>query len=110
MTQIAVFGSGSISQRHRSTDPDLYQNVMDPQPWFSGYLYSNWFCVGCIVLVVLTSKDCLHRIPCHGHHGDIFADQLTGNESGLTRSPPLGVNLQLQGHLVLVLRELLHTL
>jgi hypothetical protein len=70
----------------------------------------NWFCVSCIVLVVLTSKNCLHRIPGHGHHRDIFADQLTGNESGLSRSPPLRVNLHLQGHLVLVLRELLHTL
>jgi hypothetical protein len=29
MTGIA--GSGSTSQRHGSTDPDPYQNVMDPQ-------------------------------------------------------------------------------
>jgi hypothetical protein len=33
MTEIAGSGSvsGSISQSHRSTDPDLYQNVMDLQ-------------------------------------------------------------------------------
>jgi hypothetical protein len=31
MTKIA--GSGSISQRHRSADPDPPQNVMDPQHW-----------------------------------------------------------------------------
>ncbi len=29
MTKIA--GSGSISQRHGSADPDPHQNVMDPQ-------------------------------------------------------------------------------
>jgi hypothetical protein len=27
-------GSGSISQRHGSADPDPHQNVMDPQHWF----------------------------------------------------------------------------
>jgi hypothetical protein len=26
-----IAGSGSISQRHRSADPDPHQNVMDPQ-------------------------------------------------------------------------------
>ncbi len=26
-------GSGSISQRHGSSDPDPHQNVMDPQHW-----------------------------------------------------------------------------
>jgi hypothetical protein len=29
--KIAGSGSGSISQRHGSTDPDPHQNVMDPQ-------------------------------------------------------------------------------
>ncbi len=37
MTKIAGSGSGSISQRHGSADPDLdlypLQNVMDPQHW-----------------------------------------------------------------------------
>jgi hypothetical protein len=37
MTKIAGSGSGSISQRHGSADPDLHpdpqQNVMDPQHW-----------------------------------------------------------------------------
>jgi hypothetical protein len=32
ITKIA--GSGSISQRHGSADPDPYQNVMDPQHCF----------------------------------------------------------------------------
>jgi hypothetical protein len=32
MTKIA--GSGSISQRHGSADPDLYQNAMDRQQWY----------------------------------------------------------------------------
>jgi hypothetical protein len=31
MTKIA--GSGSISQRHGSADPDPHQNVIDPQHW-----------------------------------------------------------------------------
>ncbi len=31
MTKIAGSGSGSISQRHGSADPDPHQNVMDPQ-------------------------------------------------------------------------------
>jgi hypothetical protein len=31
MTKIAGFGSGSISQRHGSADPDPHQNVMDPE-------------------------------------------------------------------------------
>ncbi len=31
MMKIAGSGSGSISQRHGSTDPDPHQNVMDPQ-------------------------------------------------------------------------------
>jgi hypothetical protein len=34
MTKIA--GSGSISQKHGSEDPDLPQNVMDPEHWFLG--------------------------------------------------------------------------
>jgi hypothetical protein len=35
MTKIAGTGSGSISQRHGSADPDPDppQNVMDPQHW-----------------------------------------------------------------------------
>jgi hypothetical protein len=32
MTKIG--GSGSISQRHGSPDPDPHQNVMDPQHWY----------------------------------------------------------------------------
>ena len=31
-------GSGSISQRHGSADPDPHQNVMDPEHWFLGKL------------------------------------------------------------------------
>ncbi len=31
MTKIAGSGSESISERHRSADPDPHQNVMDPQ-------------------------------------------------------------------------------
>jgi hypothetical protein len=30
-------GSGSISQRHVSPDPDPRQNVMDPQNWWSAH-------------------------------------------------------------------------
>jgi hypothetical protein len=33
MTKIAGSGSGSISQRHGSADPDPHQNVMDPEHW-----------------------------------------------------------------------------
>jgi hypothetical protein len=32
MTKIA--GSGSISQRHGSADPDPPQNFMDPEHWY----------------------------------------------------------------------------
>jgi hypothetical protein len=41
MTNIA--GSGSISQRHGSADPDPshHQNVMDPQHWFLMPLLCN---------------------------------------------------------------------
>ena len=39
MTKIA--GSGSISQRHWSADPDPYQNVMDPQHCISGKIISD---------------------------------------------------------------------
>jgi hypothetical protein len=34
MMKIEETGSGSISQRHGSADPDPHQNVMDPQHWF----------------------------------------------------------------------------
>jgi hypothetical protein len=37
MKKIAGSGSGSISQRHGSADPDPHQNVMDPQHWNGGY-------------------------------------------------------------------------
>jgi hypothetical protein len=30
-------GSGSISQRYGSGDPDPHQNVTDPQNWFSAW-------------------------------------------------------------------------
>ncbi len=33
MTKIAGSGSGSISQKHGSEDPDPPQNVMDPKHW-----------------------------------------------------------------------------
>jgi hypothetical protein len=36
MTKIAGSGSGFISQRHGSADPDPPQNVMDPQHCFNG--------------------------------------------------------------------------
>ncbi len=39
MTKIA--GSGSISQRHGSADPDPLQNVMDPQHWFKPSLHKH---------------------------------------------------------------------
>jgi hypothetical protein len=35
MTRIA--GSGSISQRHGSAEPDPPQNVMDPQHWLENH-------------------------------------------------------------------------
>jgi hypothetical protein len=31
MMKIEISGSGSISQRHGSADPDPHQNVMDPE-------------------------------------------------------------------------------
>jgi hypothetical protein len=39
MTKIAGSGSGSISQRHGSADPnpDLHQNVMDQEHWKKAY-------------------------------------------------------------------------
>ncbi len=39
-SMIKIAGSGSISQRHGSADPDPPQNVMDPQHWFFGYFSS----------------------------------------------------------------------
>jgi hypothetical protein len=40
------FGSGSISQRHGSVDPDPHQNVMEPQHWF----------LSCTVLIPIREK------------------------------------------------------
>jgi hypothetical protein len=34
---VKLEGSGSISQRHGSADPDPHQNVMDPQHCFVYY-------------------------------------------------------------------------
>ncbi len=34
-------GSGYISQRHGSADPDPPQNVMDPQHWFKSTIFQN---------------------------------------------------------------------
>ncbi len=39
MTKTA--GSGSISQRHGSPDPDPHQNVMDPEHWLQGALVND---------------------------------------------------------------------
>jgi hypothetical protein len=37
-------GSGSISQRHRSADPDPHQNVMDLKHCFSEFpLLRSWY-------------------------------------------------------------------
>jgi hypothetical protein len=50
-------GSGSISQRHGSADPDPHQNVMDPQHWLKGRVagFRNTdYVFGC---VVYTGKD-----------------------------------------------------
>ncbi len=42
MTKIAGSGSGSISQRHGSADPDALQNVMDPEHCLRGqYFVAN---------------------------------------------------------------------
>ncbi len=55
MTKIA--GSGSISQKHGSADPDLHQYVMDPEHW-KGHLRIrsvSWCCLcgdGCVALTV----------------------------------------------------------
>jgi hypothetical protein len=45
MKKIAGSGSGSISQRHGSADPDPPQNVMDPQNWLS----AEFIDLGCTV-------------------------------------------------------------
>ncbi len=56
MTKIA--GSGSISQRHGSEDPDpeLPQNVMDPQHWFhlcsKSVIFSGEVAAGIAALVL----------------------------------------------------------
>jgi hypothetical protein len=67
MTQIAGSGSepgsGSISQRHGSADPDLPRNVMDPQHWMhaafledkSFHLQGHRDCVLRVLLQVLKS-------------------------------------------------------
>jgi hypothetical protein len=36
-----IEGSGSISRRHGSADPDPHQNVMDPQHWNKQYVVIN---------------------------------------------------------------------
>jgi hypothetical protein len=41
---VKIEGSGSISQRHGSSDPDPdpHQNVMDPQHWNKASEFSTW--------------------------------------------------------------------
>jgi hypothetical protein len=48
MTKIAGSGSGSISQRHGSSDqdPDPHQNVMDLELWVQLYRYTREQCCG----------------------------------------------------------------
>ncbi len=41
LTKIAGFGSGSVSQRYESANPDLYQNVTDPQHCLCDYNLST---------------------------------------------------------------------
>jgi hypothetical protein len=43
LTKIA--GSGSVSQMHESADPDLYQNVKDPQHWLRPTFAKNYLYV-----------------------------------------------------------------
>ncbi len=50
MTKIA--GSGSISQRHGSADPDPNQNVMDPEHCHKGILLYNIHCVTCVFMII----------------------------------------------------------
>jgi hypothetical protein len=46
MTKIAGSGSGSISQRHGSADPDPHQNLMDPEHCLSDYKFKTFNHVG----------------------------------------------------------------
>jgi hypothetical protein len=41
-----IAGSGSISQRHGSADPDPHQNVMDPEHWFAVMFQAYSQCYG----------------------------------------------------------------
>ncbi len=74
MTKIA--GSGSVSQRHGSADPDpdLPQNVMDPQHWsllFRLYVYSTCLCMYAIVQIVYI---CTHTVFALGNFlSEVFA-------------------------------------
>jgi hypothetical protein len=48
-------GAGSISQRHTSEDPDLYQNVTDPQHCFFIFHFCEYLIWSTIVFRILPS-------------------------------------------------------
>jgi hypothetical protein len=57
-------GSGSISQRHGSADPDPHQNFMDPQHWFAHLVVFN-FKLGCGVAQLVrgvAQEGCGHQL------------------------------------------------
>jgi hypothetical protein len=54
MTKIG--GSGSISQRHGSADPDPHQNAMDPEHWQAPMLLQG------PLLVPLCSRQCCESV------------------------------------------------
>ncbi len=75
MTKMAGSGSGSISQRHGSVDPDPPQNVMDPQHWLPTSadlkgrildvrLFVLWHSLFLLVLLILlwTPKKVLNQV------------------------------------------------
>ncbi len=81
MTKIAGSGSrsgsGSISQKHGSADPDPPQNVMDPQQWFIYTVLRTWTSSGPIALLPgqgflrqMWGKELWRDEPFFGRKGD----------------------------------------
>jgi hypothetical protein len=61
---VSATGSGSISQRHRSADPDPHQNVMDPQHCVEDSLGVRILCRYCTLKFKNIRLNAFQRVGC----------------------------------------------
>jgi hypothetical protein len=85
MTKIA--GSGSISQRHGSADPDPHQNVMDPQHRYGMVWYGLvWYGMAWYGMVWYGMVLCMVMYL----FAELEGGSCVGWRSGWTARPPCG--------------------